>query len=92
MRIRVLLNLGAGLPAYKQDEIHEVDDQVGGMLIGNHWAILLPDEPVVVQPVEELPTPDKFKQIRQHPDHLTRKPAAHRKRATKLNQDSFRKE
>lgn len=96
MRIKVLLNLGAGLPKFRQDEVHEVSDDVGAMLIRQHWAVLLPPAPSPVEVAEEPPTPqaaalpdespavlDKFEELRQHPDHLTKKSRSPRKRAHK---------
>jgi hypothetical protein len=93
MRIKVLLNLGAGTPGFRQDEVHDVPDEVGLMLIRQHWAIELPPAPVVVAEAVAMPAKrDKFEAIRQHPDHVTQKPSAHRRRANKQHGDSTRKE
>lgn len=99
MRIKVLLNLGAGLPRFMADEIHEVTEEVGRMLVRQHWAIELPAEPVAITPPvtsqapavfdSESPVsspatgPDKFEAMRQHPDHVTAKNRPPRKRASK---------
>ena len=93
MRIKVLLNLGAGTPGFLQDEVHEVTEEVGRMLIQQHWAIELPPTPVVVAEAVAMPAkPDKFEELRQHSDHLTHKPSAHRRRANKQHGDSTGKE
>lgn len=94
MRIKVLLNLGAGLPRFMSGEIHEVTAEVGRMLVDHHWAIELPAEAIVPRSeldplcVPELSAPaepDKFDVMRQHPDHLTQKTSSRRKRAAKLS-------
>jgi hypothetical protein len=69
MRIKVLVNLGSEWPPFHQDEIQDVTEDLGRSLIDNYLAIEL--------------AVDKFEQIRQHPDHLTQKPAATRKRTSK---------
>jgi hypothetical protein len=92
MRIKVLLNLGAGTPRFLQDEVHEVTDEVGLELIARHWAIELPPTPVAILAGEESPRvpeleeperQDAFETMRQHPDHLTKKSSPQNKRGPK---------
>lgn len=84
MRIKVLLNLGTGLPRFMADEVHEVTEDIGRMLVVQQLAIELPPTPEVVEsPSLDSPVTDKFQAMRQHPDHLTQKSSSRRKRAEK---------
>jgi hypothetical protein len=88
MRIKVLLNLGREWPAFHQDEIQDVADDLGHALVDNHLAIQLPDKAVVVEAVAEPPVVDKFEQMRQHPDHISKKPSTPRKRASRISNET----
>lgn len=55
MRIRILRNLGQGLPSYKEGECHDADDKLAERLLGMGLA-----EPVSFEVAEALPQmPDK---------------------------------
>ena len=71
MRIKAILNLGEGLPPLKADEIADVDDQLGAMLVARSWAIELPPEPVP-EPPKQAPLADKFEAVRNQPGHIKR--------------------
>ena len=85
MRIKVLVNLGAGLPKFTQDSEQDVSDSLGLMLIKRHWAIQLPSQPVIVEPVKETPAPDKFQAMREQPDHIQKPPRRKSKPAKELD-------
>lgn len=57
-RLQVLLNLGEGLPPFREDEIVEVDDDLARMLIARRFAVELPglSDATVVEP--EAPAPE----------------------------------
>ena len=89
MRIKVLLNLGYGLPKFRQDEIHQVDEATGQMLVSRHWAVPLPEEESGGESRADAaaptfpPSPGKFEAMRRHPDHITKKSSPPRRRASK---------
>ena len=55
MKIKVLANLGRGLPDYKEQQIVEVDDEAGQALIDQGLAIIhgVPKKPKITAPAPE---------------------------------------
>jgi hypothetical protein len=67
MLVKVLVNLGADAPhPFRADEVRDVPDDECAFLLKRHWAIVMPNEPIALEPVVESPaTPDKFQEMRQ---------------------------